>query len=832
MLNLIRRLAMNRKLFLDLIIVACVIGTPGLIGQDTNPPRAKAAEFQKTILPFLNKNCILCHNEKLKTGNLNLETFRDANGALMQTEVWEKVLDKLSTGRMPPPALPAPPKSEMAAVTAWIEKLLDRSGSIPNSDPGRVTARRLNRVEYNNTIRDLLGVSLHPAAEFPLDDSGYGFDSIGDVLSLSPMLMEKYMAAAQSVSRAAVYGETYLPKPTKLVRFLPKKFQDDGASSGNILPFSMRGAMYGTFDFPVDAEYEFRVRLANYRSRDKYLAPSPKADVGIKAARGPRRPLTEEDRKAFEEEARKAFPPVRMALSLDGKTILTDVVEGSVDYQYARGESVVRLRVNAGEHFLRASFPELADLPDPRTNVNGDGRRKLYVDYMDIIGPYNPTSAPPDSYRQILICGHVDGRHKPECARRIVENLARRAYRRPVAQQELDELTGLVELVRREGDSFQEGIRVALQAILTSPNFLFRIERDPEPRGRAGAYLLSEHELASRLSYFLWSSMPDEELLRAADERMLRKPAFLEAQARRMLQDPKSSALVENFAEQWLNLRLLGRKKPDPARFPMVDDELLDAMRRETNLFVGAVIHEDRSILDFLDGRFTFVNGPLARHYGISGVKGEEFQRVELDGERRGGLVTQASILTLSSYATRTSPVIRGKWVLENLLGTPPPPPPADVPPLDESSVGSTASMREKLEQHRANPSCSVCHNQMDPIGFGLENYDASGVWRTEDGKFPIDSSGTLPNGKSFHGAKDLKQILREQADAFTRNLTEKLLTYALGRGLEPYDSTTVDQISRQAAANNYRFSTLVMEIVNSKPFQMRRGSGESHESE
>jgi hypothetical protein len=424
-----------------------------------------------------------------------------------------------------------------------------------------------------------------------------------------------------------------------------------------------------------------------------------------------------------------------------------------------------------------------------------------------------------------------------------------RAYRRPVSEAELASKLELVRLAQREGDSFKEGIRLALQAILVSPNFLFRVEQAPRrvagvsAPARTGAvlqvrpaaapapavaaeYPVSDVELASRLSYFLWASMPDDELMNAAKSGTLRKPGVLDSQVRRMLADPKAYNLVENWAAQWLQLRNLGRTKPDPKRFPTVDDELLDAMRRETSLFVEAIIKEDRSLLDFIDAPFTFVNGPLARHYGIKGIDGEDFQRVTLDGDQRSGVLTQGAILTVSSYPTRTSPPVRGKWVLENLLGAPPPPPPDDVPQLNEQNVGTEVSLRERLEQHRRDPNCSPCHVLMDPLGFGLENYDAVGAYRTHDGKFPIEASGTLPDGESFTDSRGLKQILRGKSDAFVRNVAEKLLTYALGRGLERFDRPTVDGISRQVAASNYRFSALVMEVVNSRPFQMQTAEG------
>jgi hypothetical protein len=692
-------------------------------------------------------------------------------------------------------------------------------------------------VEYNNTIRDLLGVPSRPADEFPVDDSGYGFDNIGDVLSVSPMLMEKYMTAANRVSRLAVFGESLPPKPTILARLLNRRSPDanDVLSKGSYLPYSLRGAMYGNWIFPVDGEYEFRLRIANFRgeAENADLTPEEKAKqaeerrkrfLELKKSGGlgaRRREPTPDEIKAREEAARKAAPPRKLILAVDGAPVITTVVEGTTTFGYDRGEFTSRVPVKAGEHFLRASFPELADLDDPRQNINPDMRRALFVDYLEIVGPYNPSAQPSESYRRIFLCGHSKGKHRPECARTIVGNLMQRAYRRPPTRQEVDAKLRLATLAQKEGDSFEEGIRLALEAILVSPNFLFRVEREAP-----GARAVTDYELASRLSYFLWASMPDEELFRTAKEQKLRQPGVLDAQVRRMMADPKAKNLVDNFAAQWLQMRNLGRTKPDPARFPRVDDELIDAMRRETSMFVEAIIREDRSILDFIDAPFTFLNGPLAKHYGIPGVAGEEFRRVNLDGAQRSGLLTQGAILTVSSYPTRTSPPVRGKWVLENLLGAAPPPPPPDVPVLDETKLGTTVSMRERLEQHRKDPSCSPCHNLMDPIGLGLETYDAVGAFRTHDGKIAIDSSGTLPDGKSFRGAEDLKQILKAKSDAFTHNLAEKLMTFALGRGLERYDEPVVDRIARQVAAKEYRFSALVSEIVNSKPFQMRSGDG------
>lgn len=791
---------------------------------------AQDRTFSGTVQPFLARNCTRCHGGAIASAGLNLETLHDPAKAGRQWETWDKVLDKLRTGKMPPPGQPVPPPAEVQAVTRWIETLAP-SQSATAPAPGRVTARRLNRIEYDNTIRDLLGVHMRPAADFPVDDSGYGFDNIGDVLSLSPLLMEKYLAAARRVAHTAVEGELYPPKPGLLARLNPKKSHEPGPAlqEGTYLPYSMRGALFTSFLFPVDAEYEFRIRVQNFRGRDERdYRPEDRAVLAERRrklqerirSKEPRPAPTPEELRALEEFGRKAFPPVDVVISLDGKPVLRDVVEGDSTYLYDRGEIVARVPVTAGYHDLRASYPALANIDDPRHNVNPDARRKLYIDYMDVAGPYNPSTAPPASYRRIFVCGHNRGGHQPSCARPVLERLTERAFRRPVAPAELERFTGLVALALREGDSFENGVRVALEAILVSPHFLFRVEPDP-PAGLP-ARALNGFELASRLSYFLWASMPDDALFRAARQGTLLQPAGLEAQTRRLLAHPNSSALVDSFAAQWLNLANLRRNKPDYERFATVDDELLEAMHRETALFTEAIIREDRSILDFIDAPFTFLNGPLARHYGIPGVEGEAFRRVNLEDGRRSGILTQAAVLTVSSFPTRTSPVVRGKWVLETLLGAPPPPPPPDVPSLNETGLGSAASLRTRLEEHRRNPACAACHDQMDAIGFGLEGYDAVGSWRTHDGTFPVDTSGVLPDGTKFSGALELKRILRRQAPAFTRNFTEKLMTYALGRGLERSDSDIVESISSRVAAEGYRFSVLVREIVNSRPFQMR----------
>ena len=800
------------------------------------------ARFETKVLPVLAKNCFPCHGADVQTADVNFSIFHDGKTAAEKPDLWRKVRDKVSNHLMPPPPIPGLSAADADAITGWIDSIIAVPGApetvfaAPN--PGRVTARRLNRVEYNNTIRDFLGVSVRPADDFPIDNQGYGFDNIGDVLTLSPMLMEKYMAAARTVSRVAVYGEPYEKKPGLIGKLLPKSVQDDGQVSGDTLPFSIRGDLEGVYRFPVEADYVLQFRITNRRGNSPPATLSPgvagravtsggrggaagaSGGRGGRGATGPGRgvlTLTDEDKEALVEANRKAFPPVELDVDIDGRQVLKDSVEGNDAYTYSRGPTVAKVHVTAGEHTIHAYFPDNANLDDPRANLNRDGRHKLSAEFLEILGPYNPSSAKPASYAKIFTCaGHDDA-----CTRKILSSLERRAFRRPPTEAETQRLLKLGALVQQQGDSFDEGIRIALQSILVSPEFLFRIERDPA--NTTATYRVNDYELASRLSYFLWSSMPDDQLLALAAQHRLSDRAVMDAQVKRMLQDPKASNLVTDFATQWLDLRALDRKKPDALKFPTVDDELLADMRHETMLFVSEIFMQDRSLLDLIDGKFTYVNGPLARYYGIRGVDGTKFQRVSLEGTERGGILTQASILTLTSFATRTSPVIRGKWVLGNILGAAPPPPPPNIPALEEKNLGTDASVRARLEQHRANPACAVCHKQMDPIGFGLENFDAAGGWRTKEGKFDVDSSGTLPDGRSFVGVAGLRDILRTQSALFTRNLTEKLLTFALGRGLESSDQASVDQINQSLTANGNKLSALVTAIAESEPFLMRK---------
>ncbi len=792
-----------------------------------------ASSLDTEIKAFFSSNCFFCHNAKLKSGNLSLEQLTGSPDLTTHRDAWERVLQKLKTGEMPPKGLPRPPASDITKVTQWISTQFDRVDAIAKPDPGRVTVRRLNREEYNNTVRDLAGVNIRPADDFPQDDSGYGFDNIGDVLSLSPVLMEKYVASAEKVARTAVFGAEQL-KPT-LVRITPGARNIKPETSPRFdydeLGLSLPNALHFTHRFPVDGEYMFRLSLGGVRP-----AGSDPIDIAFWV-----------DGKQVEV---KQFDPARVASFEDYRQDL-----GGMKLEF-------RTRLTEGPHWIAASIlrlyeglpasyagPNPAKRPPPpppsfraprnappervaqlkkefeeriaaRLNYN-DAR----VGSVEIGGPYEQLKGPSAArLRNVYSCGHLDGKHLAGCGRKIVASLAHRAYRRTVTPAEVNQLLSFVTRAKSEGDSFEEGIALSLQAMLVSPHFLFRIEKDRSAGGEAGR--LSDHEIASRLSYFLWSSMPDNELLGAADRGTLTSPAVLSAQVRRMLKDPKSRALVENFGGQWLELRKLESVKPDRQKFPEFEEYLRMSMREETDLFLDHIIREDRSVLELIDSNYTFLNERLAKFYNVPNVKGPEFRKVILGAEtHRGGLLSQASVLTVSSYSTRTSPVLRGRWILENILNAPPPPPPPDVPNLDEGKISTAASMRLQLEEHRKNATCASCHVRMDPLGFGLENFDAIGAYRTRDGNAEIDSSGTLPDGRSFKGARELKAIVKSDSEAFAECLSEKMLTFALGRGVEKYDRPALKKIARAAIANQYRFSSFVMGIITSVPFQMRRGA-------
>jgi hypothetical protein len=815
-------------------------------GSDT----ARAAEFDATVKPFLEKHCYTCHGARKQEADLNLATYKTAAAIAHDPDKWDEVLLKLRTGEMPPEDDPRPDATELDVIVEWLEREVERLDRIATPDPGRVTARRLNRSEYNNTVRDLLGVDLRPADDFPQDDAGYGFDNIGDVLSVSPFLTERYVAAAERLTRTALFGVGTLKPSLARLQSSGRRIAEKTAvpAAYDITGFSLPNAFHATHRVPVTGEYDLRVYGAGVR------------------------PLGSE--------------PVEIVLYVDGRQIGSQVLDpvGGASFESDRQDlggkmREFRVRLTAGEHWFAGAIPRLYEglpveydgpnpskrppppppvfTPPPKATPERIARMKkafeerlkqkapsnsARVGFIEVVGPYNYERGPSrGSLAKVYTCGHRDTarlrpgptRHGASCGWRIVSDFARRAFRRPVTARELEPYVALVRNAQREGDSLDEGVAVALQALLVSPDFLFRIERGPSIEARHaspfqmnGTVALSQHELASRLSYFLWSSMPDDALLRAADKETLRQPAVLAGQVRRMLSDPKSQALVENFGGQWLQFRGLESVAPDRERFPDFEDYLRLSMRRETELFFEDVVRNDRSILAFIEAPYSFLNERLARHYGVSGVTGPEFRRVDLSITPRRGVLSHGSVLTVTSYSTRTSPVLRGKFILENILNAPPPDPPPGVASIDQAPVAADASVRQRLEAHRTDATCAACHRRMDPLGFALENYDPIGAWRTQDGKQPVDAAGRLPDGRIFRGPEDLTNILASDRQFFARALTEKLLTYALGRGVESYDRSTVRNIARRVAANGYQFSTLVLEIVNSAPFQMRRGPG------
>jgi mono/diheme cytochrome c family protein len=771
-------------MLLCLLLLGFPFGPVSAVAETSRKTRQPAGDavFQTRIKPLLGKYCVDCHGEK-KKGDLDLRVYTDAESVLRDRRTFAKVVKNLQAHEMPPEKKPQPTAEERELITAWIQSEIFKC-DCDHPDPGRVTIRRLNRAEYNNTIRDLVGVNFQPADDFPADDSGYGFDNIGDVLSLPPVLLEKYLAAAQKILSKAVVTDLRPKSPVK-------RFDADGLDGtapseslgGGIKRLGREGDIFSSVRFPHDGEYLLRA-------------------------------------KAYGEQA--GPEPARMSFSLDGKELKKFDVTAE---EPAPQVYEVRVQVSAGTHRFSAAY--LNNYRNPKDPNPKNRDRNLVIHYLEVEDT-DPGQPPvlPETHKRIFV-RQPTPETKIEVARETVGRFAASAFRRPVVKEEVDRLMKLFALADSNGESFEKSVELALEAVLVSPSFLFRGELQPDPNNPAVMLHVEEFALASRLSYFLWSSMPDDELRALAGRKALRKN--LDQQVKRMLKDPKAHALVENFAGQWLQIRNLKLVAPDKNLFPEFDDNLRAAMAEETELFFTEIVRQDRSVLDFLDADYTFVNGRLAKLYDLSGIEGEEFQRVSLKGTHRGGLLTQASILTVTSTPTRTSPVKRGKWVLENLLGTPPPPPPPDVPEFKEGKEAAlTGTLRQRMEQHRENPMCAACHARMDPIGFGMENFNGIGQWREKEGEFSIDPAGKLVSGETFNGPADLKSMLfKSKRDDFVRCLTEKMLTYALGRGLEFYDKCALDQITKRLAKDRFKFSTLILEIVKSTPFDRRRGEEE-----
>ena len=770
------------------LAVICAADEPSATSSSRNASRDEAAFRQ-----FIESSCLDCHDNITMTAGLALDDLI-VGGIGPNQEAWENVARKLTARQMPPSDAGRPEEDEYDAAVRWLESSLDAAAA-RHPDPGRTdTFRRLNRTEYENTMRDLLALEVDAASLLPPDEASHGFDNI-TVTDLSPALLSRYLTAAQTVSRLAVGRAPRAPEEDTF-RIRPDVTQDVHVDG---LPIGTRGGMRIAYNFPQDGEYEIQVRLMRDRNDEV---------EGLRETH----------------ELELLLDRQRVAL-LSVKPPQNGASNQSVDANLK-----TRVKTTAGPHdvgvaFLAKSASLLETMRQPLNvhfNFYRHPRLGPAVYQVSIIGPFE-ASGPGDtpSRRRLFICSPTSPDDEEECAKRILSNLVRRAYRRPVDDEDLKTPMEFFRKGRAEGD-FEAGIEMALSSVLVNPNFLFRIERDPP--GARSAYRIDDVELASRLSFFLWSSMPDDELLDLAASGELSRPDVLEQQVRRMLADKRSEALVSNFAGQWLYLRNLEAVHPDMRLFPDFDDNLRQALRQETELFFASIVREDRSVLDLIEADYTYLNERLAKHYEIPHVYGSRFRRVSLDeGSQRGGLLRHGSILAVTSYAIRTSPVIRGHWVLKNLVGTPPPPPPPDVPALDDNTVSSTLSVRERLNEHRANPACASCHELMDPVGFALENFDAVGRWRAAEGGKPIDASGGFPDGSQFVGVSGLEQALLDRPELFVRTLTEKLMTFALGRGVEYYDAPEIRKIIAAARDDNYRFSQLIIGIVQSTPFQMRR---------
>jgi mono/diheme cytochrome c family protein len=751
----------------------------------------------------IDKYCVICHNDKLRTGGVSLQNA-DLSEVPKGAETWEKAIRKLRVGAMPPQGMPRPDAATLDSVATYLETELDRAyAAKPN--PGRTAMHRLNRAEYANAIRDLLALDIDSTALLPADDESDGFDNIADVLKVSPSLMERYLSASWNISRLAI-GDKRIVPATATYRARPDLSQDQHIEG---LPLGTRGGMLVRHNFPLDGEYIIKVRLwRNTFDLMRGMEDPHQIEISLDGAR----------LKLVEAGGREDF--VKMAQN-----------PGSYDADLDQ-KLTVRIPVKAGVHAIAAttllrSHALRDDLVKPflRTTVDGlDITGDPSVDRVTIEGPFNETGVEETASRQrIFVCRPEDSADELPCARKILTVLARRAYRRPVSDNDLETLLSFYQRRRNSNGTFEAGIESALQYILASPEFLYRFEPDPANVPPGGVYHIGDLALASRLSFFLWSSIPDDRLLELASQNKLHEPVVLEREVRRMLADPKSNTLISNFAEQWLFLRNLKTTAPNLDAFPDFDDNLRQAMRQETEMFFSSIVREDRNVLDLLNADYTFVNERLARHYGIPGIYGSQFRRVAVTDENRRGLLGEASILTITSYANRTSPVQRGKWILTNLLGVPPTPPPPNVPALPENGEGGKPlSLRERMEAHRANAVCAGCHKIMDPIGFALENFDAVGHWRTSDEGAHIDPSGVLFNGARVDGPVALRKMILSRPNVFVGVMTEKLLTYALGRGLDYYDMPAVRKIVADASNNDYRFSSLVMGVVSSPPFEMK----------
>ncbi len=799
---------LSRVLSCGCVIVLALAGhlpAAHAAGQPEAPPDARA---------LLDRYCVACHNDRLQTAGLLLD-HADVGHIGADGATWEKVVRKVRSGAMPPAGRNRPDEHVLDAFVAWLESELDREAAT-HPNPGRPADHRLNRFEYGNAIRDLLALEIDPETLLPPDESDHGLDNIAEVLSMSPTLLQRYLVAARKISRLAV-GDPAIGPGIETFDLSRGLRQDERMNED--LPYGTRGGTAIRHYFPLDGDYVVKVRLGkNFtNSKIRAIATHEEIDVLLDGA-----PVTR----------------FRIGGGCAGSDAAeceqTDRYYRTSRYDLMADEALnVRFPVTAGMHTLGVAFvrksvltegPAPTLLPPRHTSSTYEAPR-MDIDYVRLEGPFDSTG-PGDtpSRRRIFICRPAAGADEEPCARQILEALARRAYRRPVTDADIATLLRFYHGGHTEG-GFERGIQEALTRLLISPEFLFRIERDPGRLAADAVYGISDMELASRLSFFLWSSIPDDELLDVAARGELRDPDVLQAQVRRMLADPRAAALTRNFGGQWLLVRNLKAVDPDASTYPEFDDNLRQFFQRETELFLESQMRDDRPLEELLTADYTFLNERLARFYGVPNVYGAHFRRVPMSDPNRAGLLGHGSVLTVTSYATRTSPVVRGKYLLDNILGAPPPAPPADVPALEESDAAghAPASMRERMAAHRRNPACAACHARIDPLGFALENFDGIGQWRTTDGTTPIDASGALPDGTTFGDPGEFRQALLAHREEFVHNFTERLLTYALGRAVQHYDMPAVRAIMRDAAADDYRWSSLVLGIARSQPFQMRK---------
>ncbi len=814
-----------RRITRALVVYACVLllwgsylNAPTSGSQDNARPRAPQGNIASPSptgpRAVIDQYCVGCHNERLKTAGLMLDRLDLEHVGLSSAE-WEKVARKLRTGEMPPPGRPRPDAASLARVGASIESALDAAAAA-NPNPGRVAVHRLNRTEYTNAIRDLLALDVDGKALLWADEPDQeGFDNMASVLSISPALLEGYISSARRVSRLAV-GDPTLNPVTDQFKVLTAMVQDERMSDD--LPFGSHGGTAIPYLFPLDGEYQIKVRL----KRQLYLyimGMGEPHQIEIRLDRALVRRFT------FGGEAKGMTNPESFAGNTQGDPDFEEYMH-TADAGFD-----VRIPIKAGKHEVSVSFvrrfwePEGVLQPPQRGFARTSN--ELYhgypaIDTVSIGGPLNitPTNDSP-TRRKIFVCRPKDSEAEEGCARAILSTLAKRAYRRPVTEEEVNTLLDFYKDGRAAG-TFDSGIQRGLERILAAPSFIFRIERGPANMAAGSVYRLNDLDLASRLSFFIWGSLPDDELLNVAIAGRLRQPAGLEQQVRRMLADRRSKSLVDSFVYQWLQIGKLKSGVPDADAYPEFDENLREAMRRETEAFVDDQLREDRSVLDLLNANYSFLNERLARHYGIPNVYGDHFRKVTFADDRRGGLLGQASVLTVTSYPNRTSVVLRGKWLLATLLGAPPPPPPPDVPSLkDPGQDGQPRSLRDRMEQHRKDPVCAGCHQRMDPLGFSLENFDALGKWRTVADGETVDASATLPDGTRFDGVTGVRGLLVSHKEEFVRTLSEKMLAYAVGRGLESSDLPAVRRIARDSGAGDYRWTSLVLAVVRSTPFTM-----------